>query len=66
MLDEITTEKDVLTKIAFGVSLGVARALYDHKKKGQSIVIWKNGKIVKIPPEEIPIPKEFEDYLKNE
>jgi hypothetical protein len=41
--------------IEFGVRRGVARALAAHKKAGRSIVVWRDGKIVRISPEEIEI-----------
>lgn len=56
-------EDDLFKKIDFGVKRGVARALAEHKKAGKYIVISENGKIVKIPPEDIEIPKEFEYLL---
>jgi hypothetical protein len=36
--------------------LGVRKALMMHKCMGNSIAIWKNGKVVIVPPEEIEIP----------
>jgi len=38
-----------------GVKKGVAEALRRHKERGQSIYIWQDGKVVEIPPEEIPV-----------
>ena len=38
--------KEILDKIDYGVRLGAARAIAEHKKAGRSIVVWKNGKIV--------------------
>jgi hypothetical protein len=40
-------------KIHAGVRAAVARAIEEHRKAGRSIVIWRDGKIVVIPPEEI-------------
>lgn len=34
---------------------GRRRALLVHKKLGQSIAIWEDGKVVVVPPEEIEI-----------
>jgi hypothetical protein len=34
----------------------VADAIAEHKRMGRSIVIWRDGKVVKIPPEEIVVP----------
>lgn len=34
----------------------VAEALREHKRKGHSVVIWRDGKVVILPPEEIVVP----------
>ena len=33
----------------------VREALIRHKKLGESIVVWKDGKVVWVPPEEIEV-----------
>ncbi len=33
----------------------VQEALWRHKRLGQSVVVWENGQVVVIPPEEIPV-----------
>jgi hypothetical protein len=48
-------EKDLSERIDLGVRRGVARALAEHKKAGHSIYVWKDGKIVEIPPEKIQV-----------
>lgn len=48
-------------RIDYGVRKGVAKAFLEHKLTGHSIVVWKNGKIVEIPADEIEIPEEFRD-----
>ena len=35
---------------------GVRTALLEHKRAGVPIVVWRDGKIVHIPAEEIEIP----------
>jgi predicted ABC-type ATPase len=42
-------------RIELGVHRGVARALAEHKRLGHSIAVLKDGKVVKIPPEEIQV-----------
>ncbi len=37
------------------IARGVRRALWRHKQLGESIVVWKDGRVVEIPPEEIPV-----------
>ena len=32
----------------------VRDALREHKRKGQSVVIWQEGKVVTLAPEDIP------------
>jgi hypothetical protein len=51
----------------------VAEAIAEHKLRGHPIVVWRDGKVVSIPPEEIVVPaaKEDEpewptDFLKKE
>jgi hypothetical protein len=39
----------------------VREALIRHKKLGESIVIWKDGKVVWVPPEEIEVEDLEED-----
>ncbi len=54
-----TKKNDLNEKIEFGVRRGVARALAEHKKAGRSIVIWRDGKVVQIPPEDIEVDEEL-------
>ena len=37
------------------LSRGVRRALWRHKQLGQSIVIWKDDRIVRVPADEIDV-----------
>jgi hypothetical protein len=39
----------------------VNHALLTHKRLGNSIAVWKDGKVVTVPPEEIDISPEFLD-----
>ena len=48
-----------LKKIHLGVQLAIARTLAEHKKAGRSIVIWKDGRVVHVPPEEIQYDEEI-------
>ena len=34
----------------------VAEAIAEHKRMGRSIAVWRDGKVVTIPPEEIAVP----------
>ena len=35
----------------------VADAIAEHKRMGHPIVVWRDGKVVTIPPEEIEVSK---------
>lgn len=35
----------------------VADAIAEHKRMGRPIVVWRDGKVVTIPPEEIVVPE---------
>ncbi len=37
------------------VKIGVQEALMRHKQAGNPIVVWRDGKIVWLKPEEIPV-----------
>lgn len=54
----IYDNQELMRRIDLGVRRGVARAIAEHKKAGRSIVVWRDGKVVKVPPEDIQVPKE--------
>jgi hypothetical protein len=35
----------------------VAEAIAEHKRRGHPIAVWRDGKVVMIPPEEIVVPQ---------
>jgi hypothetical protein len=41
-------------RIERALNEGVRQAYIRHKKLGLPIVVWENGRVVEIPPEEIP------------
>lgn len=43
------------------IALAVANAVREHKEAGNPIAVWKDGKVVIVPPEEIVIPPVDED-----
>jgi hypothetical protein len=49
------------TPIDEGLRRGVREALRRHKKLGHSIVVWRDGRIVHVPPEEIQIVESSDD-----
>jgi len=42
-------------KIDLAIEVGVAKAISEHKAAGRSIAVWKDGKVVIVPPEEIKV-----------
>ena len=40
----------------------VAEAIAEHRRKGVPIAIWRNGKVVRIPAEQIEIPELQVEY----
>ena len=40
------------------VQEAVREALLDHKRAGNPVATWKDGRVVWIPPEEIPVDEE--------
>lgn len=66
MNQQAVKNDDLFKKIDFGMRRGVARALAEHKLEGHYIVVWRDGEIVKISPDQIKVPDEFKDILKNE
>jgi hypothetical protein len=54
--------KDVLKNIPLDIRAemalkeAVAEAIAEHKRRGHPIVIWQDGKVVTIPPEDIVVP----------
>lgn len=48
---------NLAARIDYGVKAGVRDALIEHKKANRPIVVLKDGKVVRIPPDEIVIPE---------
>jgi hypothetical protein len=47
---------NILRRFEIGIRRGVSQALAEHKRLGIPIVISKDGKIVKVQPEDIVVP----------
>ncbi|MBI5604971.1 MAG: hypothetical protein HY879_16650 [Deltaproteobacteria bacterium] len=43
----------------------VAEAIAEHKLRGHPIVVWRDGKVVSIPPEEIVVTAKRDERPKN-
>ncbi len=37
-------------RIDLGIRLGVAKALEAHRKAGEKVAIWRNGRVVEVLP----------------
>jgi hypothetical protein len=46
------------TEIDRALRRAVQKALMRHRQAGNPIAAWRDGKVVWIPPEEIPVPPE--------
>jgi hypothetical protein len=50
---------EIRRQVNEGVREGVRKALLRHKKAGQSVSVWRDGRVVMIPPEQIPVEDEL-------
>ncbi len=48
-----TYKSDFACKTEAGIKIAIAEALEEHRRMGRSIVIWRDGKVVNVPPSEI-------------
>ena len=51
-IDELLADGTVVDRAA---REAVRAALLRHKRLGESIVVWRDGRVVEIPPEEITV-----------
>ena len=49
-----TLELSHIPIVLKALGAGVQAALAEHKRLQQSVVVWKDGQVVEVPPEEIP------------
>ena len=56
------TEEDNL-RINTALAMGVRAALRRHKQNGQSVVVWEDGKVKWVAPEDIVVPEDDSDLL---
>jgi hypothetical protein len=56
---------ELYQKIDAGVKLAIAEAIEKHRKLGQSISIWQDGKVVTLTADQIP-PLEIEKSQSQE
>ncbi|OGW51221.1 MAG: hypothetical protein A2Z50_08245 [Nitrospirae bacterium RBG_19FT_COMBO_42_15] len=53
--DKITEVLSDPDKVTQALVQGVREALLKHKQAGNPIVVWRDGKIVWLKPDEIPV-----------
>jgi hypothetical protein len=64
----MTEKKKKLSDIPIGIRAeealkkAVAETIADHKRAGDPIVIWRDGEVVQIPPEQIEVREEQTQY----
>jgi len=46
---------DDLDRILEALRVAVREALRDHARAGNPVAVWRDGRVVWIPPEEIPV-----------
>lgn len=51
------TVEERFRRLHKGITEGVRKAVLRHKLAGRSIAVWENGRVVKMPPERIPVGK---------
>jgi len=61
-LDSNLSDKSMAFRAEEALKKAVAKAIADHKRTGDPIVIWRDGKIVKIPAEQIEIREPDAEY----
>lgn len=44
----------VVLKAEKALQLAVAKTIEEHRQSGDPIVVWENGRVVKIPADRIP------------
>jgi Arc/MetJ family transcription regulator len=52
---ELVSDRKVVDK---ALRRAVREALIEHKKAGRSIVVWRDGRVVRVPAKEIRVSRE--------
>ncbi len=61
-LDSNLSDKSMAFRAEEALKKAVAKVIADHKRTGDPIVIWRDGKVVKIPAEQIEIREPDAEY----
>jgi aminoglycoside phosphotransferase family enzyme len=60
--DKILSEMPMAFRAEEALKKAVAKAIADHKRTGDPIVVWRDGKVARIPAHEIEIREPGAEY----
>ena len=60
--NENMSEMPMAVRAEEALKKAVAKAIADHKRTGDPIVVWRDGRVVKIPAEQIEIREPDAEY----
>jgi len=61
-LDKNLPDKAMAFRAEEALKKAVARTIADHKRTGDPIVIWRDGKVVKVPADQIEVREPEAEY----
>lgn len=61
--DKILSEMPMAFRAEEALKKAVAKAIADHKRTGDPIVVWRDGKVTRIPAHEIEIREPATEYI---
>ena len=61
-LDKNMSDKAMAFRAEEALKKAVARTIADHKRTGDPIVIWRDGKVVKIPADQVEVREPETEY----
>jgi len=61
-LDKNLSDKTMAFLAEEALKKAVARTIADHKRTGDPIVIWRDGKVVKVPASQIEVREPEAEY----
>jgi len=61
-IDRNLSDKAMAFRAEDALKKAVARAIADHKRTGDPIVVWRDGEVVKIPADQIEVREPEAEY----
>ena len=61
-IDRNLSDKAMAFRAEDALKIAVARAIADHKRTGDPIVVWRDGEVVKIPADQIEVREPDAEY----